>query len=257
MPGSPGIAVVSAPKTGSTFIYQLLCRILDLDPIAILRNDPAQLRLTEEADLARAPQVRAMSKPGIAHAHLLPNANTLLFLERSSLLPVIIWRSIEDCVVSLREEWERQWLTEYEQVRAGGHSLQFLGIVPWIFVHTFLRRNKVEQHDLVIDLAVSWYCRFISGWRWLQNTRKALIASIDYESLARDELKAIQNLFQQIGMSVPDQMVSEHITVLKANRVLANINVGQIGRGNRLLTGGQKARIREIMVPFGLEENHD
>jgi hypothetical protein len=251
-----GIAVVSAPKTASTFVKHVLCRILDLDPIDILRRDVATQRgLSEEADLALAPQIRRMSKPAIAHVHLLPNPNTLLFLERAALRPVIVWRPIEDCVVSLREEWERQWSSDFKQIAADGHSQQFLGIVPWAFVCTFLQASEEERHDLVIDLAVPWYCRFISGWRGVEESRKVPMASICYEVLAHDEVSAIQNLLRQLGLSVSEGVVGENIARVKANRIAANTSIGRPGRGHALLTDRQKTRIRQIMVPFGVADS--
>jgi hypothetical protein len=176
----------------------------------------------------------------------------LLFLERSALRPIIVWRPIEDCVVSLREEWERQWLSSFEQVAAEGHSQQFVGIVPWAFVDTFLQANEKEQHDLVIDLAVPWYCRFRSGWRRVQESRRLSVASVCYEILARDELIAFQSLLGQLGESIPNDIVGAHIAAVKADRFVANINVGRPGRGHDLLTDAQRARIRQIMIPFGL-----
>jgi hypothetical protein len=256
-PGTrPGILVVSAPKTASTFVYHVLGRILDLHPIDIWRSDGAtKRRLTDEVDLERAAQIRATAKPGIAHAHLLPNPNTLLFLERSAMRPIVVWRPIEDCVVSLREEWERQWLSNFEQVSADGHSQQFLGIVPWAFVHAFLHATEKEQHDLVIDLAVPWYCRSRSGWRRVQESRTLSIASVCYASLVRDELNAVQNLLRQLGESVPREIVGKHIAAVKADRFAANTNVGRIGRGRDLLTDAQRARIRQIMHPFGVADS--
>jgi hypothetical protein len=252
----PGILVVSAPKTASTFVHRVLGRILGLQPIEIWRNDAAtRSRLTDEADLERAAQIRATAKPGIAHAHLLPNPNTLLFLERSAMRPVIVWRPIEDCVVSLREEWERQWLSNFEQVSADGHSQQFLGFVPWAFVHAFLQASEQEQHDLIIDLAVPWYCRFRSGWRQVEESGTLSVASVRYDTLARDELNAIQNLLRQLGETVPDEIVGKHIAAVKADRFAANINVGQSGRAQSLLTDAQRARIRQIMIPFGAADS--
>jgi hypothetical protein len=249
----PGILVVSAPKTASTFAYHVLRRILDLHPIDIWRSDAVTQRiLTDEVDLARAAQIRATSKPGVAHAHLLPNPNTLLFLERSAMRPIIVWRPIEDCVVSLREEWERQWLSGFEQVSADGYSQQFLGVVPWAFVHAFLQANEKEQHDLVIDLAVPWYCRFRSGWRRVQESRQLSVASVCYETLARDELSAVQSLLGQLGESIPSDIVGAHIAAVKADRFVANMNVGRTGRGHDLLTDAQRERIRQIMLPFGV-----
>jgi hypothetical protein len=252
----PGIFVISAPKTASNFVRHVLRRILDLDPIDIRQNDAAtRRRVTDEADLAQAARIRAKWKPGIAHVHLLPNPNTLLFLERSALRPVIVWRAIEDCVVSLREEWQQQWSTEFNQVATDGYSLQFLGIVPCAFVRTFLQASEEEQHDLVIDLAVSWYCRFISGWRDVEESRRLPVASIEYETLASDELNAIQNLLRQLDISVPDSIVREHIAEVKSHRLTANTNVGRSGRGHALLTDRQRTRIQQIMLPFGVADS--
>src|SRR5580704_1565097 len=148
----------------------------------------------------------------------------------------------EDSVVSLREEWERQWLSNFEQVSADGHSQQFLGFVPWAFVHAFLQASEQEQHDLIIDLAVPWYCRFRSGWRQVEESGTLSVASVRYDTLARDELNAIQNLLRQLGETVPDEIVGKHIAAVKADRFAANINVGQSGRAQSLLTDAQRAR---------------
>jgi hypothetical protein len=87
----PGIFVVSAPKTASTFVHHVLGRILDLRPVDIWRSDAAaQCTLFDEVDLERATRIRATAKPGVARAHVLPNPNTLLFLERSARRPVIV-----------------------------------------------------------------------------------------------------------------------------------------------------------------------
>jgi len=126
--------------------------------------------------------------------------------------------------------------------------------VPGAFVRAFLQASATEQHDLVIDLAVPWYCRFRSGWREAAAGGKASIASVCYEALARDELTAIQSLLRQLGESIPDEIVGSHIAAIKADRFAANTNVGRSGRGHSLLTDSQRARIRQIMNPFGLAD---
>ncbi|HEY2228665.1 MAG TPA: hypothetical protein VGI22_13185 [Xanthobacteraceae bacterium] len=78
------------------------------------------------------------------------------------------------------------------------------------------------------------------------------VASVCFEILARDELNAIQNLLRQLGESIPDEIVGEHIAAVKADRFAANTNVGRTGRGHDLLTDAQRARIRQLMIPFGV-----
>ena len=62
------------------------------------------------------------------------------------------------------------------------------------------------------------------------------------------------NLLRQLDISVPDSIVREHIAGVKSHRLAANTNVGRPGRGHALLTDRQKARIRQIMVPFGVAD---
>jgi hypothetical protein len=105
---APHIAIFAAPKSASTLVYQVLARLTEYEPVSVLQSTYNGI-LVNEADLQLAGNMARSKSSFIFREHLLPNPNTLEFLARSGAHLIVITRDFEDIIVSLMEEWERQW----------------------------------------------------------------------------------------------------------------------------------------------------
>jgi hypothetical protein len=143
-----------------------------------------------EADLSLAEAIYDSVEPIIVREHLLSNANTLAFLAQSRVWPVILWRALDDSMVSLAEEWARQWSQSDDQVARDGYHLQFLGDVPQIFIENFRRADWTRRYDMAIDLALPWYSRFIAGWDAVRAQDPGFGTFLTYEDVVNDGVAA-------------------------------------------------------------------
>jgi len=226
-----------------------------LDPVPVLQIDrqTGRIRLPE-ADLRMASLIRQTPRPVIAHQHLQPNANTLAFLEESGMQPVIMWRDLADSMVSLCEEWERQWTRGFDQVIADGHSVQFLGAVPRTIVERFLLADRKGRYEITIDMALPWYCQFISGWRAWHGRADTSSMLVTYEELCADETGTVAKLLKSLDIPVTAGLEG-FLADLKQDKDRANLNVGRAGRGRENLSWRQRKKIARLSNQLGTKDD--
>lgn len=246
----PSVAIISAPKSASTFVFQLLQQLFHFEPVNVLQTDGGRPVLPE-ADLGTAARIRESASPAIMMQHLAPNANTLRFLELSRMHPVIIWRDLEDSMVSLCEEWERQWNTLMQQIEADGFHLQFLGAVPLAFIKNFIQADQPERYDMTIDLALPWYCQFVSGWSLVRQRHPELATFLTFEQITQDEVETVRALVTTLG-ATPERDIATALAELKKDKQLANLNIGLSGRGQGTLTLQQRHKIEAMKQAYRL-----
>jgi hypothetical protein len=247
--GWHGVAIISAPKSASTFLFRLIEDVTGSFQWRRILQTIAGRALTPEADLFHAAAIRAQETPTVVREHLLANPNTLLFLEQSRLWPVILWRAIDDSIVSQAEEWERQWSRSREDIIRDGYHSQFLGAVPQVFIDNFMRADWTRRYDMTIDLALPWYCQFIAGWEAVRARNPRFGTFLSYDEIANDCVAAVTAILRAIDLE-PRVDVAETALELKTNRIHANFNIGRSGRGRELLTAGQRARIDRSRAAF-------
>jgi hypothetical protein len=232
----PGLAVIAPPKSASTFVYQVLCTAGNFEPVAV-----PPLTIPSALWPYRRP---------IVHQHWQPEPELIDFLQREGLRPIIVRRDIADSIVSLREEWERQWVGDFERTMAAGFSTQFVGNVPSSFVEAFLAGSIEQQHQLTIDLALLWYCQFGAAWRRTLNGLPGFASVATYEEIARSPLPALSRLCTECGLDTDG--LEDAIAKVGTSDRISNHNIGRPGRGAELLTLSQIEHIARMQRLFAI-----
>jgi hypothetical protein len=248
--GWRGVAILSVPKSASTFLWRLLEHVSGSFEYRSILQSAAGRALLPDADLFHAVAIRTSETPTVVREHLLANANTLLFLEQSRLWPVILRRDVDDALVSLAEEWERQWSRSRPQIEHDGYHAQFLGAVPCTFIDNFLRADWSARYDMTIDLALSWYGQFLAGWAAVRSRNPQFGTFLCYDDVAKDCVASVATILRALEVE-PRLDIGRAAEQVKARREHANLNVGRSGRGRELLTASQRVRIERGLTSFG------
>ena len=244
----PHIAIIGAPKTGSTFLFQTLALLTRFEPISVLQTANGRV-VASEADLGRADFIASSGKSFIIREHLPPNQNTLTLLERAKLRPIILVRNLNDTIVSLAEEWARQWRTVAHIVEVDGFHLQFCGAIPWTFIQRFLKASPSERFDRVIEVALPWLCAFASGWSLISARRPSFARIIGYDVIAADPHTVVRTICHDLGLSAIGD-INDAVEAVLSDRQRSNFNVGRSGRGRELLSVRQREQVASTWRAF-------
>ena len=110
-------------------------------------------------------------------------------------------------------------------------AFRFCGYVPIEIVEQFVNADNAAQLDIVIELACAWYVRFIQSWQAAARTRPVHVRVCKFERLEADELGETARLARFAGLDAPRDEIAAACAKIKADRSVANINVGRSGRG--------------------------
>lgn len=236
------IGIIALPRSSSTFTFRSIHQLVNYTPVSVLHRHLGRPTLPE-ADIELAEKLMTNDSPFIFREHLALNENTLLFLQRTTIRPIILTRRLDDAIVSLSEEWARQWQIGEQIVKNDGFHLQFCGAIPYSFVAAFLESAESQRLEMVINAALPWLSHFVEGWSWFLHRSPDFGILIDYEEISTDANTAIARALSHLGLSFTEQQIEEAACGVLAHRELSNFHVGKPGRGSDILTASQRARI--------------
>ncbi len=209
------IFISALPKSGSTFLVNALAQVTGY------QNFFLGYHQLNEQDLYLPNLIDAWSMNVISHQHTRPSAPNLDLMDQFGIRPVILTRNAYDAMVSLTDHLERE-------------SPQ----TPLLNVPSdFMARHRAERLDMVIELALPWYIRFVAEWRgadrdclWLR-----------YEDLITDGTGVIGQILAFHGLTKDTAAIEA--ALIQARGGSSRFNKGGAGRGEEELSDGQKARI--------------
>ena len=214
------ILIACMPKSGSTFLLQLVCALPDftrgrfiLPPVG--RRDP-ELDETCLQNLGRGPCV--------AHLHIRNTERTTELYRKYRLKPVVLVRSLPDIVFSLRDHIKSQCSI-------------------WQMFHTDVHHAALDDATLeamIVRLATPWYVNFYMGWRAATD---ALL--ISYEELTADPKGVLRQIVDFAGAAVDDRAIAWAVAEVQEKRE-SRFNVGVAGRGAKL----RPELLRELVALF-------
>jgi hypothetical protein len=106
------------------------------------------------------------------------------------------------------------------------------------------------RYDMIIDVALPWYCQFIAGWRELYRRHQLSWLMLDYDELISDQVGAIDALLGKLGAPLDRRHIEPTVSKLSKSPDVINFNKGYRGRGRELLTLLQLQRIKRIWSTF-------
>jgi hypothetical protein len=212
------ILISALPKSGSTFLVNVLAEVTGYQIFFLGYHQ------LNEQDLYLPNLIDAWSMNVISHQHTRPSAPNLALLDQFAIRPVILTRNAYDATVSLTDHLERE-------------SPQ----TPLLNVPAdFMARGRAERLDMVIDLALPWYIRFIADW--LLAERDCLW--LRYEDLITDGAGVIGQILALHGLTQDTGDIEA--ALIRARGENSRFNKGGAGRGEEELSDGQKARINAL-----------
>ncbi|WP_187829350.1 YkvA family protein [Labrys sp. KNU-23] len=201
------ILLACMPKSGSTFLSDIISEIGDFKRAVPL---PAAGRREQELDEFYLQQVD--DQDYVAQLHIRNHRWTEEMCQDYGITPIVLVRSLFDCVVSLRDH-----------VRREGN------LWPMIW----LRPEHAQLDDATLDrmiarLAIPWYLNFYVSWR---NAKNRLL--ITYEELIENPFEITKEVLGFARASVSDDQVRQAVQAVRG-KAASRLNVGVSGRGNCL-----------------------
>jgi len=195
------------PKSGSTFLSDVIGQCPGFRR-AILT--PSAGRREQEID---EQLLRKLDQVSFVAQHHVRNSEWTAEMCRSyRVRPIVLVRSLQDVVVSLRDHMRRESAV-FPQFFADAH-------------HAALDDAALEQ--MIARLALPWYLNFYMSWR---ETPGAMMVS--YEELTAAPAKVIEDILNFSGAAITTAEIEGSIARVNA-RSTSRLNVGVAGRGASL-----------------------
>jgi len=206
-PSPVHILIACMPKSGSTFLSDVIGQCPGFRR-AILT--PSAGRREQEID---EQLLRKLDRVSFVAQHHVRNSDWTSEMCRTyGVAPIVLVRSLQDVVVSLRDHMRRE-----------------SAVFPQFFAdarHAGLDDASLEQ--MIARLALPWYLNFYMSWR---DTPGAMM--VTYEDLAASPVDIIHEILSFSGATTTIDEVKDAVAKVKA-RETSRLNVGVAGRGASL-----------------------
>lgn len=213
--------LVSAPKSGSTWLSNLIRETTGWKSNFLVSGWG---RREQEVDLRRLlqyPKGNLFSE----QQHCKFSEYTGDFVNRCGVKVILLGRNIFDTVVSYTD-----------------HLLDEDLVVPAAYVpDRFLQWDLSRQFDFVIDLVVPWYFNFYCGWLEAERSKAASFLWVSYENLVTDPKEQLNRILAYL--EVETSAVSADSALKNVATLRNRLNVGKMGRGQKVLSTEQQQRI--------------
>jgi hypothetical protein len=254
----PWIGVFAPPKSASTFVWAVLARLPNADRMVFNTVHPHDggIQLMHELDSKRMLDRRLQRRSVVFRMHLQASQHTLFHIRDLAIRTIVCSRDVFDCLVSLREEWLKQW-THREQVqgtRERGTEESFLGTIPIPIIERFMTVEPEGQIDMVIELATLWYLRFYQSWRCALERDRGAIYVCRFDELAGACEQVIEQILAFLDCPATGTAISAAVSSVMQDRAEANLNVGVSGRGRRMMSAAQIDRVIAIAHTMKAED---
>ena len=234
------IFITCTPKSGSTYLLQLLASLLEYDiKIFIAAFDRTEQDVFEDA----IEKVKKLNT--VTHQHTRCTNNTIRILNKYDIKPVILTRSLYDSVISMRnhmiQEPENSWWS--------------MGYIN----DDFYNMDTSSQYDFVIDLILPWYINYYVSWYTYTTIQNENILWITYEDLMKDKLGTLKKIYQyyEIDFNVDENalLIAEkniegktRKTVIKDNQKKTDLTEYQKKKIDKLTTYYPNVDFNRFMI---------
>ena len=224
----PIIVVAAAPRTGSTFLHNVLQKVTKLPTFRLCSG-----YATNEHDLY-LPALCIVNDSGcVSQMHMKGTFHNASLINKFKVKQIILVRNIHDIVVSLFDDLRKK--EEMPGYQIGQNSYSFL----WLDSAT-KNMNDEDLIDMIIDLAIPWYVNFYVSWYRLAEQKIVNPIWVNYEDMIKDKNNTIISILNFIDFPFNKEINS---TIL--NEKYGTYNKGGSGRGGVLLSDDRKRKILE------------
>lgn len=251
-PNSRAVLVACMPKSGSTYVTELIAQIPGfrrehIVPSYLRREQELSDRLIQRAfdatntlrqGVARG-AVTAEHRPRgwVAQNHVKHNGETQTLIDRYGIVPVFLVRNIFDVVVSLRD-----------------HVATVSPNTPVAYIDEGMQDWEPERmYEFLVEMAVPWYIHFYVSWYHAEHK-----VMVRYEDVIADPHQELRRILKFGALGWNPEILAAAVAGVADDRTRKN--VGVTGRGDAL-SDALKARVRQYcryypdvdFSPIGIE----
>jgi tetratricopeptide (TPR) repeat protein len=234
----PHLLIACQPKSGSTFLKNLLCRITGFRDLYFFHASAQN-----EQDLFFPTLLEFATVPTVTQQHCRASEANLQLLQAFAMPALVLTRNLADVIISLRD-----FLT------SGAVHGTFFDPQTWAAL------TPEQRIDRIIDHLVPWHLQFLASWQRAGRERRIAIHWLGYDALVADPTAAARAALAFFGIGAPEDSIRQAVDAVTANPAANRFNVGRTGRGADLLTAAQHQRLRTLadaypetdFTPYGL-----
>lgn len=228
-------AVVSTPKSGSTFLTTVLSKSLNLPHIPL-----CYAYSSNEHDLYLPALVIAAMKGAVSQLHTKGTPHNAQLLNFFDIKPIVLTRNIFDSVESLARDLKKKCMLN--QLGQGVHGYSF----TWL-TKDIANLNDDQLIDFVIDFALPWYVNFYVSWHSLANNNMIDPLFVRYEDIMKNKQEEVSKIIR----TVANTEVNLDTSILEKNYISESSGIsrgtGNSGLGIERLSTAQIHSIKKLL----------
>lgn len=227
----PRILVAAAPKSGSTYVHNVLRAYYNLVEAPLYAVD-----WQGNTDISEAVLVSLRARRYVLQLHIMPHFQNVQAILRERMSTVVTWRNLGDVVVSMDDH-----------IRKEGGS----GTLAFIDDQTFVAMPQQARYEFLIRYALPWYVSFYCSWK---RVPEVVATWARYERLPEDPQRFFTEILHGIGEERVDAARLDAILGTEMDYSHARLNAGVNGRSAELFSDETKAlleaQLRAHSVPL-------
>jgi len=223
----PSVLIACMPKTGSTFLANVLASITEYP-----HHPLVYAHFRQEQDLYLPSLLKAIAIPTVTQQHVRATEANLELLQIFNVKPIVLVRNIFDTIVSFFDHLHK----ESVQVPAGYFNDEFF---------TF---DDEKKFDMIIDVAGPWFIGFFASWQDAMAKGRCTMAWLTYEALFANLETAVSEILGFYEVTASQARIRESLQAARDHG--SRFNKGVKGRGETRLTTSQKERVARLAAYY-------
>lgn len=208
------LLLVCAPKSGSTWLTEILKDILEWPSIKLL---PAYGHREQEIDLSELISSNVKGNILSPHQHLRYSDYTEKIINILDSHIILQVRNIYDTIISYRDHMNN------ENVKV---PAAFMNNENWELL------SEDKKLSFVVDLVVPWYFNFYCGWITSNLYKEKRVKIVTYNDMKKDTLSTVSNILKHIGETSEISTIEKIIEQIAGKNTRKNKGIS--GRGNSI-----------------------
>jgi ubiquinone/menaquinone biosynthesis C-methylase UbiE len=220
--GVPRILVACAPKSGSTFVTNVLSRYFGA---RVASSELREMQWEAEQNLNRGMLTQIEDGAFVLQLHMKPYDLNFALMREFGVSLLLQWRNLADMIVSLDE-----------------HLAEFGVEQPLCYIHDgpgFLGLPAHQRYDYLIRNALDWYVWFYLAWRKQDATFGV------YERMLADPASYFEGAIERLG-GVPERARIDEILTNPSG--FTRFNVGIVGRSAELFSLENRRALEDALL---------
>lgn len=225
---APHLLIASQPKSGSTYLKNLLCEITGFRDLYLFHASGQS-----EQDLFYPILLEFATVATVTQQHCRAAEANIQLMQAFGMRAVVLVRNLGDVIVSLRDFYSQ-------------------GAVLGTFIHpdNWMTLTPESQVDLIIDHVVPWHLQFLASWQRADAEKRVPVLWLTYEELMANRHLAAQKILAFHGIDAPSEKIDAALESLDQEPRRNRLNKGVSGRGQQTLTPAQLERVRQLARHF-------